>query len=180
MQKIKYISAPNFVDIKDNENVVFLAGPIQGALGWHEEAHKIFIEEYNKLDTDLQITIFSPKRETGIEKNFTQYDVQVEWETLYLKKSGEQGVVLFWFANEKEKVYLKDGSLRPFGKTSRSEYGEWKARHDILGCDVVLGLDTDWQKEKYFRTRIEQDGSDIPICSTLRETIQETLNKIIK
>jgi len=169
---MKYITAPNWTEIPENEKVVFLAGPIQGSTNWHEECFQIF-KELCKLEN---VTIVSPKREIGMEKNEEGYREQVLWETKHLHRAAKNGVVLFWFSNEKEIVYDPDGKQRSYGKTTRTEYGEWKTRHDLTGCKVVLGLDTEWQKEKYFKTRIEQDGSNIPVCSTLIETILETIN----
>lgn len=171
---IKYITAPNWVDIEENEIVVFLAGPIQGSSNWHDEALDMFMKKYKG-----NITICSPKRKIGMEKTIDGYKEQVLWETKHLHRAAEKGAIIFWFANEKEQIYDSGGKIRSYGKTSRTEYGVWKTMHDIYKCNVILGLDTDWQKEKYFRTCIEQDNSNIPICNSLDKTINKTI-KIIK
>jgi hypothetical protein len=170
---IKFISSPNWEKIDDDEIVIFLTGPIQGSFNWHEEALKLFYEK-----CDANITIASPKRKIGMEKSEEGYKEQVRWETKHLHRASKNGVILFWFANEKEQIIDNDGKIRSYGKTSRTEYGVWKTMHDIYGCNVVLGLDTNWISEKYFRTCIEQDGSNIPICYTLSETIEKTINLI--
>lgn len=174
---IRYISAPNWERIDKDDKVVFLAGPIQGALGWHEEAYEIFKEEYKG---EKNIVICSPKRNSGMEKTIEGYEKQVNWETQHLKRAAKNGVVFFWFADQREIVYLEDGKTqRSFGKTSRTEYGEWKAYHDLGVCEnLVLGLDTEWQKEKYFKTRITQDESNITVCDNLVDTIKQTLKQL--
>lgn len=182
---IRYITAPNFETISENDIVIFLAGPIQGSEDWHKQCYNFLKKEYERLSTSYKellpwkplfpnLVVCSPRRQSGIEKNEFEYKDQVLWETHHLRLAGKQGVVLFWFSNEKEQI-IENGKIRPYAKTSRFEFGEWKTRHDLTGANVVLGLDTDWSKEKYFLTRIEQDGSDIPVCYTLEETAKESI-----
>lgn len=181
---IKFLTAPNLDQISENDIVIFLAGPIQGSEDWHSKCFNLFKQEYEKLKNSYielpwkpqfpNIIICSPRRETGIEKNEIEYKEQVLWETHHLRLAGKKGVVLFWFSNEKEQI-IENGKIRPYAKTSRFEFGEWKTRHDLTGASVVLGLDSDWINEKYFISRIEQDGSEIPICYTLEDTVKETI-----
>ena len=181
---IKYVTAPNFDE--DVENVIFLAGPIQGAPEWHRKFYDLFKIKYDELEkqyTNLpysipDVTIASPKRDSGLEKTLEGYEEQVKWETTYLEEAGKSGVVIFWFVNKENTTYNDDGTERSYGKTSRMEYGEWKTRHDLLGLNVILGLDTEWQTEKYFKTRIKQDGSDIPIVHNMEDLVNETYKVI--
>lgn len=180
---IKFLSAPNLDEISKEDIVVFLAGPIQGSEDWHSKCFELFKIEYQKLQDSYKqlrwdpqfpnLIVCSPRRQYGIKKSF-DYKEQVLWETHHLRLSGKQGVVLFWFENEKEQI-IENGKLRPYAKTSRFEFGEWKTRHDLLGTNVVLGLDTEWSNEKYFKARIDQDGSTIPICYNLEDTVKETI-----
>jgi len=182
---IKFITAPNLEEISKNDIVIFLAGPIQGAEDWHSKCFELLKTEYEELNNSYNqlpwkplfpnLVVCSPRRQTGIEKSDFEYKDQVLWETHHLRLAGKQGVVLFWFANEKEQI-IENGKLRPYAKTSRFEFGEWKTRHDIDGSNVILGLDTDWINEKYFLTRIEQDGSEIPICYSLEELVKESIS----
>lgn len=179
---IKFFTSPDLETIGNNDIVIFLAGPIQGAVEWHKECFELIKKEYETLFNSYNhirwnpvfpnLFVASPKREI-IDDKF-DYKEQVLWETHHLRLAGKQGVILFWFANEKEQI-IENGKINSFGKTSRFEFGEWKTRHDTSSIKVVLGLDTDWKDEKYFKVRIEQDGSDIPICYNLENTVKETV-----
>jgi len=180
---MRLITAPNFENVKDTDKVIFLAGPIQGSFDWHKSAIHIVeteMKKWSQLPNTPNIVIASPKRLTGKETTNDGYKNQVLWEKQFLERAGSNGVVLFWFCNQKEITLNDDGKQRSYGKTSRTEWGEWKCRHDFQGVDVVLGLDTEWQKEKYFKTRIELDESNIPILFDLKSTVLEAIKKCYK
>lgn len=162
------IIPPNHVDVKGP--LIFLAGPIQGADNWHEEAIKII----QKHAPDIHIA--SPRREMNIEdKDFAveMYNEQVDWETKYLRRAGEGGVVIFWLG--KESIHI---CRRAYAQTSRFELGEWKARHEFKGSKLVVGIEEGFSNAKYIKRRLSLDCPKVPICSSLEETCLKAIEEI--
>ena len=150
---------PNIIEISGG--VIFLAGPIQGANRWQEEAIKIIQE------LDDAPNIACPRRPTLIKKEFgkVDYEAQVDWETHYLRKAGLSGVVMFWLAKEFEHI-----CTRAYAQTSRFELGEWKMRHERDAVKLVVGIEPGFTNESYIRRRLGQDCPNITICASLQET----------
>ena len=150
--------------VSDDQNIVFLAGPIQGAPDWQAEAISVF----TSLKPD--ITIASPRRETfeGVS-----YDEQVDWETDNLRRAGRSGVIMFWLAKEQE--HLPD---RAYAQTSRAELFEWKIRHERDGSKIVIGVQEGFSGAKYIRKRFGQDCPDVPVLSSLEETCKKVLEML--
>lgn len=94
------------------------------------------------------------------------YNEQVDWETYHLRKAGENGVVLFWLAKEHEHK-----CERAYAQTTRFELSEWKMRHERDGAKLVVGIEEGFTGAKYLVRRFTQDCPDVPLCSTLEETI---------
>ncbi|MFH1065144.1 MAG: nucleoside 2-deoxyribosyltransferase domain-containing protein [Nanoarchaeota archaeon] len=155
------IYAPQYLE-KIEAPVIFLAGPIQGVHSWQEEAIKII----NSLDSKLYIA--NPRRKNiRIKGDFTtdMYNEQVDWETFHLRKAGEYGCVLFWLAKE-----TNHDCSRAYAQTSRFELAEWKARHEFLKANLVIGIEQGFSGAKYIRRRFMQDCPEVPICDSLEET----------
>ncbi len=149
--------------------LIFLAGPIQGAYHWQNDAIKIF------HDIAPQLNIASPRRvvsETYKKGDFTpaMYNEQVDWETFHLRRAAEYGVVFFWLAKEFEHT-----CKRAYAQTSRFELAEWKINHERDGINLVIGIEEGFTNAKYIRRRFRQDCPDVPICSTLESTCQEAI-----
>ncbi len=139
--------------------LVFLAGPIQGARDWQREA-AVYL-----LDLDPRILVANPRRSVWETLAPDAFDVQVDWETRYLRKAS---IVLFWLAEEQEHV-----CTRAFGQTTRFELAEWKLRHEIDGVKIVVGISDGFSGARYLRRRFAQDCPDVPICASLPETCLE-------
>ena len=159
-------------EIVETENpILFLAGPIQGAENWQDEAVEI-IER-----TASGITIASPRKE--YPKGTFVYEKQVDWETEYLKRAAKLGVTMFWLARQ---VELGDpderGFYRAFGQTSRFELAEAKSRHERDGIKLVVGIEEGFGNEKYIRRRFSQDCPDVPILDSLDETCRTTVSLV--
>lgn len=176
----RVINAPNREIIEPTEKVIFLAGPIQGAPLWHDQL------QYQLDRFSGNLTICSPKRLAGKEKSRLGYQAQVQWETDHLNLAAQQGVIIFWWANQAYKVYENTfwqwcpglRTERHYAKTTRIEWGEWKAKHDLVGCKVILGLDTKWVDERYLTTRLQQDGSQIPIVYSLEDMAKKIVEML--
>lgn len=142
--------------------VIFLAGPIQGAPNWQEDAISYFQQKAP------QVHIASP-RKAYLEGDFV-YAKQVDWETHFLNKASESGVVLFFLAKEAERV---EG--RAYAQTTRFELGEWKTKHQWLGTKLVVGIEEGFSNARYIKRRLSQDCPTVPICSSLVDTCQAAI-----
>lgn len=146
--------------------MIFLAGPIQGAYKWQDQAIEIIQSKAPELN------IASPRRSISKKGDFTRvmFEEQVDWETHHLRKAGEKGAVLFWLAKESEH-YCE----RAYAQTSRFELGEWKMRHERDKANLVLGIEYDFSGKHYIERRLSQDCPDVPICSRLEETCKKAI-----
>lgn len=158
----KVLYPPNIVLC--SRKVIFLAGPIQGAEPWQEKAIKII----QSLDSSIDIAC--PRRPviTKGDLRGDDYNAQVEWETHYLDRAGQYGVVMFWLAKESE-----HNCARAYAQTTRFELGEWKARHEFDSKVIlVVGVEPGFTNEKYIRRRLFQDYRGINVWPTLQETCE--------
>jgi Nucleoside 2-deoxyribosyltransferase like len=134
--------------------LVFLAGPIQGAPHWQADAIRWFAEHAPT------VSVASPRRQDR-SREF-DYAAQVNWETHYLRRAAESGVILFWLARETESV-----PGRAYAQTSRFELAEWKVRHERDGVRLVVGIEEGFSGERYIRHRFGQDCPRVPLLSAL-------------
>jgi len=154
--------SPEYVPSK--QRVIFLAGPIQGALDWQSNAINIL------TTLKSNICIASPRREKFEGVN---YDEQVDWETENLRKAGKNGVIMFWLAREGKQI-----QGRSYAQTTRAELFEWKVRHERDGAKIVIGIEEGFSGAKYIRRRFGQDCPDVPILNSLEETCKKVLEMI--
>jgi hypothetical protein len=152
------ILPPDYPEI--DEPLIFLAGPIQGARNWQEEAVAII----HRVDPTL--TVASPRRPVVFRGEFKEamYEEQVDWETHHLRKAGANGVVLFWLAKEDE-----HDCGRAYAQTTRFELGEWKERNCRKEGALVLGIEPGYTGARYIRRRFAQDCPLVPIFDSLAE-----------
>ena len=156
------ILAPEYVDVKGP--LIFLAGPIQGAPKWRDEASK-FIQT-----AAPELHIASPDGDYQ-DKKFI-FKEQVDWETHYLKRAAKEGVIMFWLAKESEHE-----CDRAYAQTSRFELGEWKIRHERDGTKLVVGIEKGFTNAKYIRRRLFQDCPGVNICDSLKETCLKAIEE---
>ena len=137
--------------------VVFLAGPIQGAEDWQGKAIDLISAKCPSL------SIANPRGDYS--NGGFDYDVQVDWETHYLGLASNTGGILFWLARE-----VEHHCDRSYAQTTRFELGEWVTKY-IFNRDVHLfiGIDPIFSGEKYLRKRIGQDCPEITIHSNLED-----------
>ncbi|MEZ0231058.1 MAG: hypothetical protein ACAI25_20755 [Planctomycetota bacterium] len=156
----RIVIAPEKIEL--DGPVVFLAGPTR--CPWHEVAMK----HLRELDPTLHVA--SPKRPVDSEKDFDDaaYAEQVDWETHFLRRAGEKGVVLFWLARE-----LDHRCDRPHAQTTRFELGEWKERCRRDRTRLALGIEEGFTGGRYVRRRFGQDCPEVRIATTLRDTCAE-------
>jgi hypothetical protein len=157
------VCPPAYLDL--DGPLVFLAGPIQGAGDWQDDAISYLTKQASGCN------IASPRR--SYPPVTFDYDVQVDWETHHLRRAAQQGVILFWLATEKE-----HDCNRSYAQTTRFELAEWKARHERDGAPLVVGIEEGFSGARYIRRRFGQDCPTIPILSTLEDACRSAIEAI--
>lgn len=163
MDKGKIILPSDLVEVAGP--LIFLAGPIQGAKDWQSEAIKII------RGLNAEIAIASPRREY-LDGEFV-YEKQVDWETKYLRKAAEDGVILFWLSKE----FVHD-QTRAYAQTSRFELAEWKVRHERDGAKLVVGIEDGFTGGRYIKRRFSQDCPDVSILNSLENTCRKAVELV--
>jgi len=156
--------APTYEKLEGS--LIFLAGPIQGARLWQDDAIRII---NNKAP---EINIANPRRSETYDGEFTEemYNQQVDWETFHLRKSGKKGVVLFFLSKEHKRI-----AERAYAQTSRFELGEHVVYHQWKGINLVVGIEEGFTNRRYILRRISQDCPKVPVCDTLEQTCEEAI-----
>ena len=165
----KIIIAPAYERI--DGPLTFLAGPIQGAPRWQDNAIRI-IGDYAPA-----MNIASPRRKGVTTGDFTEtmYNEQVDWETYHLRHAGRDGVILFWLAKEKEHY-----CHRAYAQTSRFELAEWKTMRMFTTARLVVGIQEGFTGARYIRRRFAHDCPRVPVCRTLDETCKMAMEEASK
>lgn len=145
--------------------VIFLAGPIQGAPNWQAEATSTI------HNIDPSVVIASPRRDYP-EGTFV-YEKQVDWETHFLRKAGQTGVVGFWLAAQTEET-----PGRAYAQTSRFELAEWKMRHEYEGIRLTIGIEEGFGNARYIRRRFAQDCPGVEIAGSLSEMCRNAIELV--
>lgn len=157
MQERNLYVPTSYIEQENRSPVIFLAGPIQGAVDWQSKA----IELIHSIRQN--VVIASPRRNNPPET--FNYLEQVNWETHHLRRAGKNGVLLFWLAREHE-----HDCSRTYAQTTRAELFEWKVKHEIDKTKMVLGIEEGFSGARYIRHRFSQDCRDIPIFDDLKAT----------
>ena len=134
--------------------LIFLAGPIQGALDWQTKA----ASKIHELDPS--IVVASPRKDYP-EGTFV-YEKQVDWETHFLRQAGRIGVIGFWLAAQ-----TVETPGRAYAQTTRFELAEWKMRHEYEGVKLTLGIEDGFGNARYIKRRFNQDCPDVSIADNL-------------
>jgi hypothetical protein len=136
------------------ERVLFLAGPTPRdatVASWRFEALALL------RALGFNGTVFVPEDERGGMSG--EYNEQVEWERRALDRSD---VIVFWVPRSMKNMP---------GLTTNDEFGTYKGRSRL-----VFGAPSDAEKVRYQKTYCAKLG--IPVCSTLRETLQLAMQTI--
>lgn len=175
---VKVLRAPEYDNVatfEENEDIyVFMAGPAQGCENWQEEFIEKIQKELKDIKTNKNIVLCSPRR-LEKPKDFV-YEKQIEWESYYLNKAAIQGFIIFWFANETEKI-----PGRSFARTSRFEIGEWFAKgQTIPGFKMIVGREDDFEGFEYIESRLKFMDNKFEPNTTKKEMIEEAVETIKK
>lgn len=171
---VKHIQPPYYeTDIVRECVRIFLAGPIQGAANWQEEAVKLLTAEWEKEKNRLNrlpgirmpdLLIFNPRRSDDTWKY--EFEKQVDWETHYLAQAADSGAILFWLAKEYE-----HDCARAYAQTTRFELAEWATKFD---SDFVVGIEDGFPGAKYIKYRL---GAVTSIYTSFQATCTAAFRK---
>lgn len=167
---VKVLLPPAINNSDKKDKTIFLAGPIQGSKDWQEKAIDYLIE--NNKDKK-KFNIASPRKEYK-PKDF-QYDKQVEWETSYLNKASENGIIIFWLAKEHE-----HDPKRSYAQTSRFELAEWLVKQSFdKNIQILIGIEEGFSGEKYIIKKVKDEYETAgKIYSKLEDLLKVALEKI--
>ena len=157
------------------EPLIFLAGPINGAPNWQDEAVELLFSQNPSL------VIASPRREvrneiepyiaTGDEDYFPR---QRAWERHYLDISSKTGAILFWLPGEK-----KHDCQKVYGAMTRLELGQWMTRYSYdRSVRFCVGSDGYFPELHTIEYDLRLDAPDKEIRKTLAETCVEALQLV--
>lgn len=136
-------------------SLIYLNGPIQGAIDWQDDAVDI-LDEFAP-----EVHVASPRA-----ANFNgKFEEQLAWRTAHVDRAARDGVILFWFPRE---VYHRCN--RAYAQQERFELGEWAARSRAGLARLVVGVERGFTGGPYLRRRLQLAYPNIPVCSTLRQT----------
>lgn len=139
---------PTQIIDQQNKLIIFLAGPIRCTANWQSILiDRLLVDEF-VLDN---VCVASPRGETIYEKFDTQKEKeQIKWETHYLSKASENGIIVFFLANQ-----TQPDENESYARTTRFELGEWfaelKYRDDIT---LIVGHDGNFQGYEYIKERM--------------------------
>lgn len=175
--EMRVLTPPEYCKVatfEENEDIViFLAGPIQGAPEWHKSFMNKFKKEMEGKKLSKNIVIASPKRDE-VDKTKFVYQEQVDWESFYLDKASKHGVIVFWMPKETEKV---EG--RSYAQTTRFEIGEWFAKgQNIKDFKIVVGAQKGFEGTRYMEYKFEQINPEFKLHESLDDVVDEVIKKI--
>ena len=150
----RVVTPPSFGPV--HGPLVYLAGPVEGAPDWQQEAL------VRLADLDPSLNVANPRRTLAPGEELASE--QIDWEMGYLRRAEQHGAVLFWMAAEGERV-----PWRPYAQIARAQLFEYKARHELAGARVVLGIEENFSGGAYIRRRFEQEAVGVPLFRTLEE-----------
>ena len=143
---------PRYADVKGT--LIFLAGPIMRAWNWQDTATRLL------LRSNPELHIANPRRPIFTDDDFQEamFIEQLDWEHHYLKRAGQNGVVMFWLA--KEGTHRCD---RAYAQTTRFELGEASAKHFSEGIKVVVGVEEGFTGSQYIIRTLTKKYPKIPV-----------------
>jgi hypothetical protein len=162
---------PPMRDQDGSKPVVFLAGPIAGAPHWHADAIDLFARAAAEEGArDYAIACPRPPNWTlAKHSSFAEFEANEIWEQEHIEKAMQHGVLIFWLAGEVVHQYG-----RAYAQTCRVQLGESLAllyANHFRGGRVVIGIDPAFYGKSYIRWKLAARAPQIPICTTLDETI---------
>lgn len=152
--------------------LIFLAGPIQSAPLWQDEAISYLLAENSEL------SIVSPRR--GVREKIAPYIIygdeqyfprQRAWERHYLEIASKTGAIMFWLPAEEIHNCQKS-----YGAMTRLELGQWMTRYQRdQSVRFCIGSDGRFPELHTIEYDLKTDAPDKVIKNSLEETCREAL-----
>lgn len=143
------------IAIPENEKLIFLTGPIQGAPDWQDYATNV-VTSLHAIYGKGTLHIANPRREY-LDGSF-DYPEQVAWEKAGLRRASKNGAVLVWFAAQDHSIpYEKD---REYAKTTKDELQRaigWMDNEPDLQLHV--GIEPGFQSLSRYKTSCLEEYS---------------------
>ncbi len=179
--------------IQGEQRLYFLAGPIRGAIDWHQKAIRIlskkdpgcYIVCPSRYGTDHKLYKHSLK---GVALKKNEFPNQTMWERYYLKKASMHGSILFWLPLEDTDNPRKDED-GPYAQDSFGELGRWSAidalkypgKASKYHTMMVIGAEKGFYGLSVIKKNLDADyGYPFPIHETLEATVEAAILNALK
>lgn len=139
---MRYLEAPNYLQLSQHRSAVFLAGTITGAGDWQNIATNWLLE-------NTGLMVFNPRRKNfNVEDDLDQE--QIEWEFEHLKMAQ---VILFWFTKD---------TVAPIALFELGKY---------INGNIVVGCDVDYPRRKDLEIQMDLERRDLKVHTTFKEAL---------
>lgn len=156
----------------DDEELVFLAGPIQGAPDWQMDlAPKI-------IQRRPGIVVATPRAPGNVDRESFDFNEQVDWEDEHLWRAAKLGGIVFYFAAQDARLPYREG--RAYAQTTRIELGKILGWRRFMPVNVAVGFDPEYKggSERYIRRMLERD--EVSVASGADELLERIDADILK
>jgi hypothetical protein len=152
--------------------LIFIAGPIWGAISWYDKAVDIIHSHDDGIYVASPNALLSYKHlKKAVKGDDKKFNRCILWQRHYLEQASKKGAIMFWLPNE-----AKHCCTYPYGQDTRGEIAEWRGRliYDknielVIGAEEKFpGLDS--IKENYLAV-----NPDMKFYSTLEETCKHAV-----
>jgi len=168
----RIIIPKNSYTLKNDDALIFLAGPIGCARNWRNDAIRmLFAEDDNIVVASPQGDLSSDLVSHIINENGSSFSGARAWERMYLERASVIGTIMFWLPGRETHNYKEC-----YGGMTRKELGDWttekKHRPEVR---LVIGTDGNFPYGKTLEYDISQDLPDLSIHRTLEKTCAAAL-----
>ncbi|MFZ2310446.1 MAG: hypothetical protein WAW11_02790 [Patescibacteria group bacterium] len=161
--------------------VIFLAGPIRNAPKWHSQAIKFLLTKNKEIFVASPSRIIDQDFMLFVETDSPTYETfsrQRAWEQYYLYAAAKRGCIIFWLLPEAEEKEFPD---KVYAHITMMELGQWIARKKLNpNINLVIGIDENFPEWSTIKYEIATEVPDVPICTSLEETIMTALSLVSK
>jgi len=152
--------------------LLFLAGPIENAPVWQDEAITyLLLENPEVVIASLRWEVsarIAPYLLSGDEHYFSRSRA---WERHYLEIASKRGAIMFWLPQEETHSCQKS-----YGAMTRLELGQWITRYKFdQSVRFCIGSDGKFPELHTIQYDLQLDAPDKKIQPTLEETCREAL-----
>ncbi|MBN1923482.1 MAG: hypothetical protein JW791_01840 [Nanoarchaeota archaeon] len=165
--------------LEDETPVLFLAGPINSAPPWQEEAIRLVKEL-----ADYELYIACPKYE--LSNNFRDiivnedgpidapcFEKQLLWERYYMHFAASSGALMFWLPKP-----ARHDCERTYARDTRGELGEYRGLMQYGGLNVVIGGEEGFDGLKVIKENFLDALMSMRFYETLEDTVKAALELI--